>query len=75
MTCAPLIDALAKALGCKTQAELAKKLGLSQGRLSNYRHGKVEPKAGRLLGWVRVLNDATGEAHGLDCEGRPVLLV
>jgi transcriptional regulator with XRE-family HTH domain len=46
---------LAKALGCQTQRDLARALGITQARVSQILSGKYPVKAGALLTLIRRL--------------------
>lgn len=54
----------AKALGM-TDSEVARRLGLSQGRYSNYVNGIVEPDLGTLVRIARALGMTADEALGV----------
>lgn len=55
---------LAQAMGCRTQREFAKRLGVSQPRVSQILSGAHPLKPGALLTLVRALQ----ERHGLQPE-------
>ena len=46
---------LAKAMGCHTQQDLARALGITQARISQILSGKYPVKAGALLTLIRTL--------------------
>ena len=54
----------AKALGM-TDSEVARRLGLSQGRYSNYVNGIVEPDLGTLVRIARALGMTADETLGM----------